>query len=470
MFWTGKKGKKSKKYPADKPKETKKTEEVKKKPWEARTLPENSIIRTATCKYMVKKQLGKGGCGTVYKVERISDKKAMVVKVEWTDGPERTRLTREYEIYKEISELKQANMPGTENLMGCYDFGGVPAICDFLFLPLLGPSLADLLANNSPTYQTALIVSFQTLRGLRNFHSLGRIHRDLKPANYALGIGADEGIVFIIDFGLAVRFCTDPHKMPSGSHYTFLGTRTYASRNAHKEKAQTRRDDVEAWFYVAFEIFKITLPWIKDETDAIIQMKDYFIRQCPREFYSKVPPCFEDFARMIDEIGDYSTPNYDFFFCSLKAEAEDYNLSLDASLKWVSKNEKVTPPPWPKEKKRLCPVKKQKSKSTQKQMYVIVKSQDKSGTVDEGKRRKTTDPFNSPLPVAKLASTEKPKSKKVKVPVYITPPTSTTPTPSSTTPTPSSSTPNNPAATQDEIDSEDTDDQPKAYESKESGQ
>ncbi|KAI6224970.1 putative serine/threonine-protein kinase [Aphelenchoides besseyi] len=386
MFWSGKKGKK-KSNNADKPKETKKTEEVKKKPWEARTLPENSIIRTVNCKYMVKKQLGKGGCGTVYKVERISDKKAMVVKVEWTDGTETTRLTREYEVYKEISELKQANMPGTENLMGCYDFGGVPAICDFLFLPLLGPSLADLLANNSPTYQTALIVSFQTLRGLRNFHSLGRIHRDLKPANYALGIGADEGIVFIIDFGMAVRFCIDPHRMPSGSRYAFIGTRDYASRNTHKKKPQTRRDDVEAWFYVAFEIFKLKLPWRKDTTDAIIQMKDYFIRQCPPEFYSKVPPCFEDFARMIDEIGDYSTPNYDFFFCSLKAEAEDYNLSLDAPLKWVSKNEKVTPPPWPKEK-RLSAVKKQKSKTIKKQTYVIVKSQEKSGIVDEGKRRK----------------------------------------------------------------------------------
>ncbi|KAI6211582.1 hypothetical protein M3Y96_00449600 [Aphelenchoides besseyi] len=438
-------------YGADKPKETKRTEEVKKpKPWEVRTLPENSIIRTNNFKYLVKNQLGKGGCGTVYKVERMSDKQAMVVK-------------REYEVYKEISELKQANMPGTENLMGCYDFGGVPAICDFLFLPLLGSSLADLLSKNSPTYETALIITFQTLRGLRNFHFLGRIHRDLKPANYAVGRGVDENTVFIIDFGMAVRFCTDPHRMPTSSAYTFIGTRNYASRNTHKEKPQTRRDDLESWFYVTFEIFKRKFPWAKDETDAIIQMKDYFIKRCPREIYSKVPPCFEDFARMIDETGDYSNPNYDFFFCSLKAEAEDYNLSLDAPLKW---NKEVIPPPWPKEKKGLCGVKKQKSKTTQKPTYVIVKNQEKSATVDEGKRRKTTDPFNSPLPVNKSTAIEKPKSKKIKVPVYVSLPTSMTPT--STTPT--STTPNDPSVTQDEIDSKDNDDQPKAYESKRSDQ
>ncbi|KAI6180741.1 Protein kinase domain-containing protein [Aphelenchoides besseyi] len=314
-----------------------------------------------------------------------------------------------------------------------------------------------------PTYETALIITFQTLRGLRNFHFLGRIHRDLKPANYAVGRGVDENTVFIIDFGMAVRFCTDPHRMPTSSAYTFIGTRNYASRNTHKEKPQTRRDDLESWFYVTFEIFKRKFPWAKDETDAIIQMKDYFIKRCPREIYSKVPPCFEDFARMIDETGDYSNPNYDFFFCSLKAEAEDYNLSLDAPLKW---NKEVIPPPWPKEKKGLCGVKKQKSKTTQKPTYVIVKNQEKSATVDEGKRRKTTDPFNSPLPVNKSTAIEKPKSKKIKVPVYVSLPTSMTPT--STTPT--STTPNDPSVTQDEIDSKDNDDQPKAYESKRSDQ
>ncbi|KAI6180811.1 hypothetical protein M3Y98_00761300 [Aphelenchoides besseyi] len=94
MFWSDKKGKAQKNNNDEKPNEAKRTEDVKKpKPWEVRTLPENSIICTNNFKYLVKNQLGKGGCGTVYKVERMSDKQAMVVKVEWTDGKETTRLT-----------------------------------------------------------------------------------------------------------------------------------------------------------------------------------------------------------------------------------------------------------------------------------------------------------------------------------------------------------------------------------------
>lgn len=120
-------------------------------------------------------------------------------------------------------------------------------------------------------FGTALGLSHQTLLSIKNFHGLGRIHRDIKPANFVLGRLPFDSLVFLIDFGMAVRYVTDPKKMPATSAYEFIGTRAYAARTCHAGKPQSRKDDLESWLFVVRSLF---LPSLL----ALLQACEFFKR------------------------------------------------------------------------------------------------------------------------------------------------------------------------------------------------
>ncbi|KAI6211609.1 CK1 family protein kinase [Aphelenchoides besseyi] len=97
--------------------------------------------------------------------------------------------------------MKRSQPSDFKNLLNYYDYGGVGGTCNFLFLPLLGASLKELLETKTPTYCTSIQLSIQTLRSIRSFHKLGRIHRDIKPSNFVQEREDDTNTIYLIDFG-----------------------------------------------------------------------------------------------------------------------------------------------------------------------------------------------------------------------------------------------------------------------------
>ena len=77
-----------------------------------------------------------------------------------------------------------------------------------------GENLEARLDRGPLTLEEALDVAIQTARGLSRAGKAGIVHRDIKPANLLV---ADEGVVKILDFGLA--------KLATGSKITKPGTR-----------------------------------------------------------------------------------------------------------------------------------------------------------------------------------------------------------------------------------------------------
>lgn len=93
---------------------------------------------------------------------------------------------------------------------------GIPAIHWFgsegdynvMVMDILGPSLEDLFqyCGRKFSMKTTLMIGEQMITRLESMHNVNFIHRDMKPDNFLVGKGKKQGMVYMIDFGLAKRY------------------------------------------------------------------------------------------------------------------------------------------------------------------------------------------------------------------------------------------------------------------------
>lgn len=107
------------------------------------------------------------------------------------------------------------------------------------------------------------MLAIQMLQRIEYVHQQGFLHRDIKPDNFLIGMGKQQHIIYIIDFGLAKRY-KDPR---TGRHISYkdgkqlTGTARYASLNTHLGIEQARRDDLEQIGMVLMYLIRGHLPW-----------------------------------------------------------------------------------------------------------------------------------------------------------------------------------------------------------------
>ena len=159
--------------------------------------------------YDVTALIGEGGMGQVYQATDTKLNRDVALKVlpdAFASDPERlARFQREAEV------LASLNHPNIAAIHGLEEADGVRA----LVLELVeGPTLADRIAQGPIPLDEALSIAKQIAEALEAAHEAGVIHRDLKPAN--VKVKAD-GIVKVLDFGLAKALDTTPQGDPSQS-------------------------------------------------------------------------------------------------------------------------------------------------------------------------------------------------------------------------------------------------------------
>ena len=147
--------------------------------------------------------------GEVYRARDTKPGRDVAIKVlpeAVAQSPERlARFEREAQL------LASLNHPNIATVHGLEEHEGIA----YLVMELVpGETLAEKLARGPIPEKEAVELARQIIDGVEAAHESGVIHRDLKPANIKI---TPEGIVRILDFGLAKAFEKDGADADSSS-------------------------------------------------------------------------------------------------------------------------------------------------------------------------------------------------------------------------------------------------------------
>jgi serine/threonine-protein kinase len=213
--------------------------------------------------YSIVSTLGSGGMGEVYRARDAALDREVAVKVLpslFTSDPQRIeRFAREARLLASLNHPNIATIHGIERTRGIHA----------LVLELVeGETLADRLRSTSARSKgggglpLADVVSIarQIADALEAAHEKGIVHRDLKPANVMI---RRDGVVKLLDFGLAKGRMADRHGVPtevgppardSTDAGVIGGTASYMSPEQARGEPVDPRADVWAFGCVLYEM------------------------------------------------------------------------------------------------------------------------------------------------------------------------------------------------------------------------
>lgn len=270
--------------------------------------------------YKIMEKLGEGGMGTVYKAEDIKLHRSVALKFlqyEHSGKEARNRF---------IKEAQAASALQHNNICTIHEIGetgdGKMFICmDYYEGKTLKERLAELQSKNSlpiPVSE-ALEISIQIARGLAKAHEKGIIHRDIKPANIIL---TDEGIVKILDFGLA-RFSGKSRITKAGKT---MGTIAYLSPEQAEGKNVDHSTDIWSLGVVLYEMCTGKLPFESEYDAALIYAILDKTPVLPSLLYSDIPKYLEQIIlKCLEKNPNDRYQSIDELLSDLKGTKEGFN-------------------------------------------------------------------------------------------------------------------------------------------------
>ena len=207
---------------------------------------QTSRINTALGdRYVIEREIGRGGMATVYLADDLKHGRKVAVKVlrpelAATIGPDR--------FLREIETAARLNHP---YIIPLYDSGASDALLYFVMPYIRGESLRQLLTRERQlSIDYALAITKQVASALEFAHAAGIIHRDIKPENILL----HEREAMVADFGiaLAVHGAMDGRMTETGM---LVGTPEYMSpEQAAGDPVIDARSDVYSLGCVLYEM------------------------------------------------------------------------------------------------------------------------------------------------------------------------------------------------------------------------
>ena len=150
--------------------------------------------------YEILSPLGAGGMGEVYRARDTRLGRDVAIKVLPAD-----RLTDESRRRRFVQEARAASALNHPNIVTIHEIESADG-ADFIVMEYVPGKTLDALMRPRMRLAEVLRIAIPIADALARAHAAGIVHRDLKPANV---IVTPEGVVKVLDFGLAKLMATD---------------------------------------------------------------------------------------------------------------------------------------------------------------------------------------------------------------------------------------------------------------------
>ncbi|XP_051873879.1 serine/threonine-protein kinase VRK1 isoform X1 [Pristis pectinata] len=244
--------------------------------------PGEVMTDTGKKQWKIGKPIGKGGFGLLYLADENSAKSvgnsaAYVIKVEPSDnGPLFSELkfymrAAKPELIQSWVSSRKLNYLGVPKYWGSglYDKNGKSY--RFMVMDRFGSDLQKIFEQNHKIFPQKFVfqLGLRLIDILEYIHDHEYVHGDIKASNLLLSY-KNPNEVYLVDYGLAYRYCPDGvHKEykedPKRCHD---GTLEFTSIDAHKGAAASRRGDLEILGYCMLQWLSGRLPWEDNLKDA----------------------------------------------------------------------------------------------------------------------------------------------------------------------------------------------------------
>ena len=214
-------------------------------------------------RYLIEKEVGRGGMGRVYLAQDIRLQRSVAIKVVRLDvtPTDTTEGQRKNEAFEREAQLGAGLIHPAIATVHDYGFHEGKAFTVFEYVS--GESLRDYIANAAPMGVGDVRAVIGELSQAIDFaHLRGVIHRDLKPENIRF---TAEQRPKVLDLGLALRF-------RETSHWKFAGTPAYASPEQCRELPTDGRADQYALALIAYEMLAGRRPFQASDWRSLLQM------------------------------------------------------------------------------------------------------------------------------------------------------------------------------------------------------
>jgi serine/threonine-protein kinase len=201
-------------------------------------------------KWVIYKELGRGGMGRVYLAQEELSGRQAALKVLAAELAQDAGFLHRFQ--RETETLSQLDHPG---IVRFYEAGLENGLYFYAMEYVEGQSLEEILLEQGRLgWKVILDIALQLCPALKHVHDHGIIHRDIKPPNILI---TARGQVKLTDFGIAKVFAST-HLTATGG---IVGTAEFLSPEQAAGKPVTKRSDLYSLGVVLYTLFTGRTPF-----------------------------------------------------------------------------------------------------------------------------------------------------------------------------------------------------------------